>query len=480
MSDIVLLLSVWLYLLLSLAIWVYASKRVKTENDYVLAWRGLPMYILIATVFATWFWSETILWTSSTFIDEWIVWIIGDPFGAAICLILVWLFFAKPLYKMGITTLWDFYKIKYWRTTEMLASICILLSYIWWIAAQIVALWIVFNVLSWWSISIFLWSWIWATIVLIYTFLWWMWWIALNDFIQMIMIIVWLIISSFFIIWWFWDIWWVINHAIVNSKFDFFPGWFSFLALSWIIFWFLTMRLWSIPQQDVFQRVLSSKNEKIAKWGTIIWGGMYLIIAFIPIILWYSVFVLHPELLTRFTYDTQLVLPTLILEQTPIIIQILFFWALIRAIMSTASATLLAPSTLFTHNILKHFLKIDNDKQFLKLIRFVVFICFIIVMWFVTYKFNNEDAKIFEMVEDSYKITLAWAFIPIIMGLICKKTHSISWILSVIFWVWVWLVVENISPDWVIPPHFIWMFASFIGFFIWQFLSKFYLAIDEK
>jgi hypothetical protein len=103
--------------------------------------------------------------------------------------------------------------------------------------------------------------------------------------------------------------------------------------------------------------------------------------------------------------------------------------------MSTASATMLAPSALFAHNIMKPFLNL-NEKELLRLTRFVVVWCFVIVMWFVTYKFQNEEANIFSMVENAYKITLAWAFIPLVAWIIIKKTHTISGLLSLIFGIW--------------------------------------------
>lgn len=479
MENLWLIAFVWVYLLITVAIWLYAGKKVKNESDYLVAWRSLPLYITIATVFATWFGSETVLGTSSTFIEEWLLWIMADPFWAALCLILVGLFFAKPLYKLWITTLWDFYKLKYGRTVEMFASICIMISYIGWISAQIVALWIVFNVLSGWEISAFWGSWIGASIVLIYTFWWWMWSVALNDFIQMIMIFIWIVIATFFVTsWvdgWFWA---VINHAVENSKFDLFPDWFSFFAIFWILFGLLTLWLWSIPQQDVFQRVLSAKDEKTAKWWSVIGWSLYLVIAFLPIMLWYAAFVVAPEMIEK-VWDSQLVLPTLILESTPLIIQIVFFGALISAIMSTASATLLAPSALFAHNIIKPFLNL-GEKQILKLTRLVVVWFFIVVMWFVTYKFANEEANIFSMVEEAYKITLAWAFIPLVAWIIVKKTHTISWLLSLIFGIWVWLAMENINPEHFVPPQFWWMWASIIWFILWQILGKVYGTKDEK
>lgn len=72
----------------------------------------------------------------------------ADPFGAGLCLILVGLFFAKPLYNLGVKTLGDFYKLKYGRGVEIAASGMILVSYIGWVSAQIVALGLIFEILS--------------------------------------------------------------------------------------------------------------------------------------------------------------------------------------------------------------------------------------------------------------------------------------------------------------------------------------------
>ena len=105
--------------------------------------------------------------------------------------------------------------------------------------------------------------------------------------------------------------------------------------------------------------------------------------------------------------DTQRVLPTLILEHTPLFIQIMFFGALLSAIMSTASGTILAPSALFMENILRPFLPTISDKKALFMTRASVVGFFIIIMAFVAYKYEHEEANIFSMVENAYKITLA-------------------------------------------------------------------------
>ena len=198
-----LILWILAYLIISIGIGLYASRRVKTDTDYILAGRGLPLYIVIATTFATWFGSETVLGTSSTFLDEGLLGILADPFGAGLCLILVGLFFAKPLYDAGVRTLGDFYRQKYGHTIELLASLMIIVSYIGWVSAQIVALGLIFDILTEGSalstVTQMQWSFIGGLIVLVYTFFGGMWSVALTDFFQMIIIVIGMAIAAFFV-----------------------------------------------------------------------------------------------------------------------------------------------------------------------------------------------------------------------------------------------------------------------------------------
>ena len=84
------------YFAVTIAIGVYAARRVKNSADYLVAGRSLPLYMNTATVFATWFGAELILAVSSTFLKDGLRGVVGDPFGAAFCLIFVALFLAAP------------------------------------------------------------------------------------------------------------------------------------------------------------------------------------------------------------------------------------------------------------------------------------------------------------------------------------------------------------------------------------------------
>lgn len=137
-----------LYLIISILIGVYAATRVHNVKDYVNAGRRLPLWVIIAMMFATWFGAETVLGIPGTFVDENLGGLISDPFGAAFCLMLFALVFARPLYRKNLLTLGDFYRDKYSKPVEIVVSLAIALSYLGWVSAQITALGLIFNVLS--------------------------------------------------------------------------------------------------------------------------------------------------------------------------------------------------------------------------------------------------------------------------------------------------------------------------------------------
>ncbi|HRJ14689.1 MAG TPA: sodium:solute symporter, partial [Saprospiraceae bacterium] len=192
-----LLVSIGLYLLLTIAIGWWASRRVKNTSDFVMAGRSLPLVVAGAALFATWFGSETIMGAPSRFVDEGMLGIVEDPFGAALCLILVGAFFARKFYEMNILTFVDFFRIRYSRTAELVSAILIVPSYFGWIAAQLVAMAVVLTALT--GIP-FHWGIIGCTaVVVFYTYIGGMWAVSITDFIQTIIIIIGLVILAVYI-----------------------------------------------------------------------------------------------------------------------------------------------------------------------------------------------------------------------------------------------------------------------------------------
>jgi len=453
-----------IYWIISVAIGLYAARWVHNTKDYAVAGRRMPMYIVTATVFATWFGSETVLGIPATFLKDGFSRIIADPFGSSLCLIIVGLFFARPLYRMNLLTIGDYYRRRFGRPVEMLTTLCIVISYLGWVGAQIKALGLVFNVVSDGSISQPTGMIVGAATVLVYTMLGGMFSVAITDFIQMIIIVLGMLYIGY-------EVSGlvpggaaaVVSHAAQNNKFHILPPLELKDILGFIAAW-VTMMLGSVPQQDVFQRVQSARDENTAANSSILGGAMYFCFAFVPMFLAYSASLITPDMVAaNLDKDPQKILPNLILSPiVPVFAQIMFFGALLSAIKSCASATLLAPSVSFSENILKPFLPHLSDKKFLLLNR-VVLVCFTIL---VTYVAMSTSADIYHMVENAYKVTLVGAFVPLLCGVYWKRATNLGGVLSVVVGLIVWIAFENLNPDGLVPPQLAGLAASFGGMIV--------------
>src|SRR6478672_2962087 len=197
-SPRMLLALVILYLLGTIALGLWAAKRVKTTSDFAIAGRHLPLVMIVTTTFATWFGSETVLGIPAKFAAGGLGSVIEDPFGSSMCLVLVGLFFAGKLYRMTLLTISDYYRERFGRGVEVACSIVIILSYVGWVSAQVTALGIMFNLLSGDSISISLGMILGTISILAYTLFGGMWSVAVTDFVQMIVLVVGLAIIAVF------------------------------------------------------------------------------------------------------------------------------------------------------------------------------------------------------------------------------------------------------------------------------------------
>ncbi|WP_296821416.1 sodium:solute symporter family protein [Thiobacillus sp.] len=461
-----------LYLVISIGVGMYAATRVHTARDYVVAGRHLPIYIVTATVFATWFGSETVLGIPATFLNEGLHGIVSDPFGSSMCLILVGLFFARKLYRMNLLTLTDYYRKRYGRKVEVITGVAIIISYLGWVSAQMTALGLVFDILSQGAITQTQGTLIGAAIVLLYTLYGGMWSVALTDFFQMSIIVVGLLYILYVASDMAGGLGHVVQHAAQKGQFNFWPEANSKDVIAFIAAW-ITMMFGSIPQQDVFQRVMSAKSENIAVAGSVMGGSFYFFFAFVPLTIAYSATLIDPGLVSGLLdKDSQMILPQLILNHMPVFAQIMFFGALLSAIMSTASGTLLAPAVTFSENIIKPYLPHHNDKTLLLTMRVVVVGFAAIVTTFALY----SDATIYQMVENAYKITLVVAFVPLVSGLYWQRACKQGAYLSIALGLAVWLPMEIWLPEGtaLLPPQFAGFLASLTGMVIGSLKPEFF------
>jgi Na+/proline symporter len=225
----------------------------------------------------------------------------------------------------------------------------------------------------------------------------------------------------------------------------------------------VTMMLGSIPQQDVFQRVMSAKDERTARNGAMIGGFSYILFAFVPMfIVAAAVVVMGQEALDIAKDDYQKLLPTFVLGKMPLLMQILFFGAMLSAIKSTSSATLLAPSTSFVENILKNIRGHMKDREQLLAMRWTIVIFAALVL---AYAIAMKGTPIYDLVSSAYQVTLVGAFVPLVMGLYWKRATTQGAVLSLGLGIGVWLLyfpqISSLGEQ--VPGQLAGLVAAFVG-----------------
>ncbi|MEN3276268.1 MAG: solute:Na+ symporter, family [Massilia sp.] len=454
-----------LYLLGTLALGVWAGSRIKNTSDFAVAGRSLPLIMVITTTFATWFGAETVMGVPAKFVQGGLNAVIEDPFGAGTCLILVGLFFAAKLYKLNLLTIGDYYRQRYGKGIEIFCSVAIILSYLGWVAAQITALGLVFSVLTGGAMSLATGMVIGTLAVLIYVVVGGFLAVALTDFIQMIVLVIGMSIIAFFAA----DLAGGAGRVLdMAESADLWRVWPepTFTDIAFFIGAAITMMFGSIPQQDVFQRVMSAKDAPTARTGAVIGGASYILFAFVPMfIVAAAVVVMGENAMEIARNDYQQLLPTFVMTKMPLIMQILFFGALLSAIKSTSSATLLAPSTSFTENILKNLVPGLSDKQQLFAMRLTIVIFAALVL---AYAIAMQGTSIYELVSSAYQVTLVAAFVPLVMGLYWQRATTQGAIVSIAAGLFVWILffpqVSNLGE--AFPGQLAGLLAAFAGMFV--------------
>jgi len=442
------------YMLGTLAIGYWASRRVKNTADFVVAGRKLPLMISSAALFATWFGSETVMGAPAEFIEGGVLSIVEDPLGAALCLFLAGRFVARPLYRLSLLTFNDYYRMRYGRTVEIVSALFMVPSYFGWIAAQMVAMAILLNVLLgvpvFWGIQICL------VVTVIYTIIGGMWAVSVTDFVQTIFIIVGVLALAL-----------QLNaeagglQAVVAAQPEGFfrvvperslDAWVDYVA-AWI-----TLGLGSIPQQDVFQRFMAAKNEDTAARSGYVGGLMYLVIGAIPLYIGLCAKILHPELLAD---DPQKLLPEMALRHSGLVVQVLFFGAILSAILSTTSGAILAPAAVVGENLVKPLFRGRlDDRQLLRAMRLSV-----VAISLISALMAYSGQGIYELVGQSSALSLVSLFAPLAAGLYWKRASSVGAMAAMSLGMAAWLACEFVLETSV--PSLIWgLLASAAGMVI--------------
>ena len=450
--QLTLAVTIGVYLILIFALALMARRRVKTEEDYLVAGRRLPLPLATATLLATWFGAGTLLTATDEIRAEGLRVTALEPYGAGLCLILAGLFFAKPLWEMKLCTVSDLYKNKFGTRVETLSVLITVPGYIGWIAVQLVALAAIvqlfFEIPPSVAIPII------ALITMLYTLVGGMWSVTITDAVQMA-----LIIPGLF----------VLGHAVLAGSGDgglvegfrqirqsvdpedlvLIPrdtmrelvGWVSVLAVS---------ALGNLPGQDLFQRVFASKSARVARNACLISGALYIALGTIPALLGVAAKVILPE---ETLESVLLVLAVRFLSPAMTVILTI---SLVSVILSTVDSAILAPAATLARNGLRRY--VPDRISSLTLSRFSVVLIgvssTVVALW-------GENA--YSLLEESYALGLVGLFVPFFAGVFLRALAEGSAMLAMGTGMLIWTIQFFVETD--LPIDLIAVLAGFAVYF---------------
>lgn len=433
-TETIILIGVSIYLVAMLVIGIAVARRAGTQDDFLVAGRKLPIWILSATIIATWFGGGTMLGGAGAGYEGGFLAAIADPFGGALVLILVGFFFVRTFRRMKLLTVVEFFEDRFGYVAGVVASIGLLLSNIGWTGAMMVAFGHVFQTLTGipmeWGILGG------AVIVIGYTTVGGMWAVALTDFVQVIIIAIGLVMLLTVVLI---DLggWSAIAPQLPEHSFRMIPlehtteRWLSYLRL-WFIF-----GLADLSAQTLMQRVFAAKSEQVAQNSFYLAGAGYLLLGLIPVTLGIIASVTMPGL-----EDPETVIPRLAIEHLHPVAIAIFVGAMLAAIMSSADSALLASASIISVNIAPLFKRNLEPAQRLLVTRIAIPVCGIFAVYVAM-----KVQVVLELMFDANSFMMASVTIPFIAGVWWKKANRTGALAAMAVGFITWISIEWLYPN---------------------------------
>jgi Na+/proline symporter len=335
------LIGVLVYVVAQLAIVLFIARRMRGENDYLLAGRRLGPGLATFTVFATWFGAETCIGAAGAVYGGGLAASTADPFGYSLCLVLMGFLFAAPLWRRKLTTFADLFRQRFSPGVERFAALLLVPTSILWAAAQIRAMGQVISATS--SFDVELAIAVAAAVVVVYTVAGGMLADAYADLVQGIVVMIGLIlvlvgavqaVGGF-------------GAALEVIK----PEQLQLFGTSETP-WLAVLERWAVPvlgsmlAQELVAVMLASRSPQVAQRAALTGGGLYLTFGLIPVFIG----LIGPHLLPGLQEPEQL-LPQVARQHLSTFLYIVFVGAMVSAILSTVAGALLAAAAIASHNL---------------------------------------------------------------------------------------------------------------------------------
>jgi SSS family transporter len=335
-----LVLGIFGYILVQLGIGIFVSRRISTEDDYLVAGRSLGPWVATFTVFATWFGAETCIGAAGAVYERGLVGGSHDPFGYAICVVLTGLLFAVPLWRLKLTTLADVFRLRFASSVERLAVVLMVPTSLFWAAAQVRAFGQVLSHASGFELEATIT--VAAAVVIAYTMFGGLLADAWTDFVQGIALIIGLVAICWVVVRTEGpDVFAGIDPALLNPL-----GSEPRPLLEIVEDWTIPV-VGSMVAAELVARILATRSAGGARNATVVAGMSYFVIGLMPVGLGLVGATLLPGL-----GEPEQILPELARTYLPTLLYVLFAGGLVSAILSTVDSALLMASALVSHNVI--------------------------------------------------------------------------------------------------------------------------------
>jgi len=353
-----LLLALLVYVLAQLALGVAVSRRIRTEDDYLLAGRRMGPWLASATIFATWFGAETCLGAAGSVYLDGLSLGTSEPFAYGLCILFLGVVFAARLWKLGLVTLADFFRTRYSPAVERVAALLMIPTSLLWAAAQIHAFGQVLESAA--GVAPTLGIVLAAGIVLVYTAFGGLLADAITDLVQGACLVVGLVVILVGVVVAAGGPGAALAH-VPDGHLALLPRETSMLAL--LETWCVPV-LGSVVAQELIVRVCAARSVRVARGGALVGGGLYVVVGLVPVALGLVGAGLLPELA-----EPEQILPELARAHLSTLGYALFAGALVSAILSTVDSTLLVCASLASHNLVLPLLAAPEERTKLRLAR---------------------------------------------------------------------------------------------------------------
>ena len=347
-----------LYVLLQVAIGIWAGRGAKSETDYYLGGRGIGALPLTLSIFATWFGAETILGSAAAIAEGGLSGARAEPFGYAICLVLMALFVAGPIRKSNYVTISDFFRERYGKKAEIASAVVSVIISVIWAGAQLLAVAAILETVV--GIPGYVTLLAAAGIVIVYCYFAGLKGDIATDVLQGVFLMVGIVILFLAVA----DRAGGVTALLASIR----PEQLRLVAEGETLFaridnWMIPV-IGSLVTQEALTRFLAAKSTRTAQLSCLAAAGLYLALGMLPVLIG-----LGGTHLGVAGAEGDNFIPAMALELLPTMLAIVLVGALFSAILSTVDSNLLAVSSLVSINLMRKSHGRRSEKEQLQIAR---------------------------------------------------------------------------------------------------------------